>query len=437
MRKVFTIAVREYKAAVKTKSFLISLILLPVMMGGSAVVSILNEKRVDTVDKKFVVIDHSGLFKETLQENVRQRNETEIYNEKGEKIKPAYILDFIKVDSADLLKQKMDLSQRVITKELTGFFEIGPSILHPEHDPANAYVRFYSESTFLDDIRNWFTNPINNRLRQLRLEEMNIPADSTRELFYWTQIEGMGLIKVDENTGEIKDAEKSNILQSLLVPYILVMLMFMLAIMNAAPLLTAVMEEKMEKIAEVLLATVTPSQFMAGKILGSTLVSLTTATIYVVGGIFIVSQLGSGDKIPYHLLPWFFVYLIFFLVMADSVMAAIGSACNDNKDAQNASFPANLPMILPLFVIWPVLQNPMSGMATWLSLFPPFTPMLMIVRLASPVSIPVWQPFAGLAGVILFTLLSVWVGARIFRTGILMQGQKPTFANLFRYGFKS
>ena len=407
------------------------------MMGGSAVVSILNEKRVDTVDKKFVVIDHSGLFKETLQENVRQRNETEIYNEKGEKIKPAYILDFIKVDSADLLKQKMDLSQRVITKELTGFFEIGPSILHPEHDPANAYVRFYSESTFLDDIRNWFTNPINNRLRQLRLEEMNIPADSTRELFYWTQIEGMGLIKVDENTGEIKDAERSNILQSLLVPYILVMLMFMLAIMNAAPLLTAVMEEKMEKIAEVLLATVTPSQFMAGKILGSTLVSLTTATIYVVGGIFIVSQLGSGDKIPYHLLPWFFVYLIFFLVMADSVMAAIGSACNDNKDAQNASFPANLPMILPLFVIWPVLQNPMSGMATWLSLFPPFTPMLMIVRLASPVSIPVWQPFAGLAGVILFTLLSVWVGARIFRTGILMQGQKPTFANLFRYGFKS
>ena len=72
----------------------------------------------------------------------------------------------------------------------------------------------------------------------------------------------------------------------------------------------------------------------------------------------------------------------------------------------------------------------------WLSLFPPFTPMLMIVRMASPVSIPVWQPIAGLIGIIAFTILSVWAGARIFRTGILMQGQKPTLANLVKYALK-
>jgi ABC-type Na+ efflux pump permease subunit len=244
------------------------------------------------------------------------------------------------------------------------------------------------------------------------------------------------LLKIDENTGGIKDAEKSNVLQSILIPYILVMLMFMLAVMGSMPLLTAVLEEKMEKIAEVLLATVTPFQFMAGKILGTTSVSLTTAAIYVIGIVITAQQLGAGNMIPYDLIPWFFIYLVFFLIMAGSIMAALGSACNDNKDAQNVSFSAMLPMLLPIFIIMPVLKSPMGNMATWLSLFPPFTPMLMIVRQATPVSIPAWQPYAGLVGVVIFTAFSVWIGARIFRTGILLQGQKPTLANLLKYAFK-
>ena len=72
MHKILVIALREYKAAVKTKSFIISLVLVPVLMGGSLAVSILTEDKVDTVDKKFVVIDHSHLFSEALQHSVRQ-----------------------------------------------------------------------------------------------------------------------------------------------------------------------------------------------------------------------------------------------------------------------------------------------------------------------------------------------------------------------------
>jgi len=411
--------------------------MLPVLMGGSTAVSLLTQNKVDTSDKKFVVIDHSGLFSESLQQSAKQRNESEIYKAgTHDKIKPAYFLEFMDPDSTDPVKQKLELSKRITSKELSGFFEIGPSILHPDNDPGNAFVRFYSESAFLDETSSWFANPINNHLRQLRMAELNLSADSTKELFYWTNIEGLGLLKIDENTGNIKDAEKSNMLQSILVPYVLVMLMFMMAVMGTTPLLTAVMEEKMEKIAEVLLATVTPFQFMAGKILGSTIVSLTTAVIYIIGGVITAQQLGAGDMIPYDLIPWFFIYLVLFLIMAGSIMAALGSACNDNKDAQNVSFPAMLPMLLPLFVVMPVLRSPMGNMATWLSLFPPFTPMLMIVRQATPVTIPAWQPYAGLIGVIIFTAFSVWVGARIFRTGILLQGQKPTLANLIKFAFK-
>jgi ABC-2 type transport system permease protein len=407
-------------------------------MGGSVAVSIIAEKKVDTTDKKFVVIDHSGLFEESLKQSVKQHNEVDIYKPgTTEKVKPAYQIEFVSPDSTDQAKQKFELSDRVSRKELTGFLEIGSSVLHPDADPQNAYVRFYSETSILDDTQNWFSNPINNHLRELRIADLHLSPDSTKELFYWTNIEGMGLLKKDAESGKIKDAEKSNPVTSLLIPYILVMMMFMLGMVGSMPLLTAVMEEKMERIAEVLLGTVTPFQFMAGKVLGSTSVALTTAAIYIVGGVFTGKQLGGGDMIPYDILPWFFVFLFLFLIMAGSILAALGSACNDNKDAQNMSFPAMLPMLLPLFVIMPVLRNPLGSLATVLSLIPPFTPMVMIVRQATPVTLPVWQPYVGLAGVVLFTLFAVWAGSRIFRTGILMQGQKPTFANLVRYVFKS
>ena len=114
-------------------------------------------------------------------------------------------------------------------------------------------------------------------------------------------------------------------------------------------------------------------------------------------------------------------------------MAALGASCNDNKDAQSLQFPAMIPVILPMFILVPVIQNPTAGFATGLSLFPPFTPSIMLLRLSTSLTIPPWQPYAGLVGVILFTAFTVWIGARIFRTAILMQGQKPTLRNLVRY----
>ena len=114
--------------------------------------------------------------------------------------------------------------------------------------------------------------------------------------------------------------------------------MFMMLMMSAIPLLTAVMEEKMNKIAEVLLASVTPFQFMMGKVLGGIAVSLTATSVYIIAGIVTATQLEVSHLIPYHVLPWFFAYLILNIIMVGSGMAALGSACNDNKDAQSLQF---------------------------------------------------------------------------------------------------
>lgn len=437
MRKILILTLREYRTSVRTKSFIIGLLLAPILMGGSMIVFMLLKDKVDINDKKIAIIDHSGIMADTLVKVAEYRNTQEIFNpETGEKVRPAYILEIVETDSASLFDTKMELSDRVRSKDLHAFIEIGPGVVHPAEDPEKARILYFSEHAFMDDVINWFTWPINNRVRQIRIEELNLDEEAVGDLFHYNYPERMGLINVDRKTGDVQDAQHTDELQTFLIPYIMVLLMFLMVMMSAVPLLTAVMEEKIERIAEVLLGSVTPFQFMMGKILGSISVSLTVSAVYVIAGIIAAKQMNVGDMIPYHVLPWFFVYLILFVVMVGSAMAALGSACNDNKDAQSLQFPAMIPVILPLFIMVPIIQNPAGSMATTLSLLPPFTPSLMVIRLATPVTIPLWQPVAGLVGVILFTLFSVWAGGRIFRTLILMQGVKPKLGNLMKLVFR-
>jgi ABC-2 type transport system permease protein len=436
MDKILTLFKREYRAAVRTKSFIISLILVPLLMGGGFLAIIIMEKNQDTDDKRVVVIDYSGFMEEHLRNAAEFRNQQEIFDpESGEKVASAYHIEFQAPDHDNRFDQQLELSRRVQSGELHAFIEIGPDVLHPS-GKEGGYIRYYSEHSFNDRVRDWYRNVINSNLQQLRVAELNLDESQSADLFSWLGIEGMGLVTVDKKTGEQQEAQQSNELQSFLVPYFMVLLMFMLVMMSAVPLLTAVMEEKTGKIAEVLLGTITPFQFMAGKVMGGIGISLTTAAIYVGAAIFTARSTGFASVIPYDVLPWFFIYTILFIIMVGTGMAALGATCNDNKDAQSLQFPAMLPVILPLFLIMPVIQDPSGPLATTLSLIPPFTPSIMLIRLATPVTVPIWQPIAGLAGVILFTIFTVWVGARVFRTAILLQGQKPSVANLFKYAFK-
>lgn len=437
MDKIITLFKREYRAAVRTKSFIISLILVPILMGGGFLAMIIMEKNQDTNDKKVVVIDHTGMLAEPILAAVDLRNQNEIYDEEtGEKVRPTYVVEFAAPDNENRIEQQLALSERVKSAELHAFIEIGPDVLHPS-GKEGGYLRYYSEHSFNDNVRDWFRNVINGQLQQFRVAELNLDAGQSADLFTWINIEGMSLVSVDKKTGEQQEAQKTNELQSFLVPYIIVLLMFMLVMMSAIPLLTAVMEEKIEKIAEVLLGTITPFQFMMGKVLGGIGISLTTAAIYVGGAVITARMTGFESVIPYEILPWFFAYIIFFIIMVGSGMASLGATCNDNKDAQSLQFPAMIPVIIPLFLILPVIQDPSGTLATTLSLIPPFTPTIMMLRLATSVTVPLWQPIVGLFGVILFTIFTVWVGARVFRTAILIQGQKPSIANLFKYAFKN
>jgi ABC-2 type transport system permease protein len=237
----------------------------------------------------------------------------------------------------------------------------------------------------------------------------------------------------DVETGEINPAEESNRAANVLMPLGVMMLMFMIIMVGATPLMQTVLEEKTNRIAEVLIGSVSPFHLMLGKLLGMVGVTLTIVTIYLLGALWAMNQSGYGKYFPGHLVWWFAAYQVLAILMFGSVFAAIGAAVSDAREAQSMMTPVMLVVVSPMFVWLNVVKEPMSSFATIASLFPPATPMLMIMRQAVPPGVPAWQPALGIVLVLLTTILCIFAAGRIFRVGILMQGQGAKFGEMIRW----
>lgn len=426
MRRVLLVAWRDYLATVKTKGFIIGLVIAPLFMGGSGVAFALLRNQVDTRDRRVAVIDHSGTVVGELQRAASERNDREVFDAtKGEKVKPAYVIDPIETASGEAEVQRLQLSNRVRQGELHGFLEIGPEVLHPGTNTVTAYVRYYARNAAFDDLRRWLDNTVNNHLRATRLTDSGVPQEEVGEVLRWLSLEPMQLVSREEGTGQIGQARRQSEAEAVFPPLILMMLMFIMMMMGAAPLLNSVMEEKSQRIAEVLLGSVKPFHLMLGKLLGGLAVSFTGAGVYVGLGLFVLLQAGLMGYVPVHILPWIVIYLPAAVIMVGAWQAALGSLCSDVRDAQSMTLPGMLPAIVPMFVMMPVLKEPLSGFATTMSLIPPFTPLLMLLRQASGAGVPAWQPWVGLAGVAVTATAMIWIGGRVFRVGILSQGKLP------------
>jgi ABC-type Na+ efflux pump permease subunit len=437
MHRISWIFRREYKTSVKSKGFIIGLVMAPIFVCGSLVAFLLLKDKVDTNDQRAVIIDRSGVVAEAIIEAAQVRNRDEIYNqETGKKTKPAYLFETIEPNIENPEQQKLELSNQIKNNRYHAFIEIGTSVVHPSSVIENNQIYYYSKNAAMDDMRQWISWPINNQLRRLRLTEANIDQSTIPDLFHWVNVNGLELVSVDASTGDIQEAKQVSELQAILVPLFMMMLMFMMIMMNVPGMLQSVMEEKTQRISEVLLGAVSPVEFMFGKLLSGVAVAITISAVYFICGMIVVNYIGFQSLIPYHILPWFLVYMILAIVMFGAFAAALGSACSEPKDAQSLTFPVIFPVIFPMFVYFPILKEPLGDFATILSLIPFFTPTLMTLRMATLGGVPLWQPIVGLFGMLLFTFIFVWFGARIFRVGILMQGMPPKLKNIIKWAIQ-
>lgn len=224
-------------------------------------------------------------------------------------------------------------------------------------------------------------------------------------------------------------AETANIM----LPFGFMILLWIATFTGGQYLLTTTIEEKASRVIEVLLSAVSPVQLMTGKIIGQMCVGLMILGIYAsigVGALVNFQMLSFVDLGNLGYLAVFF-FIAFFLLAA--MMAAIGSAVNEMREAQSLMGPIMIVMMVPMILWLPITRDPNGTLATVLSLVPPISPFAMILRIAASEPVPFWQVALSIVIGIAAVFFTVRLAAKVFRVGVLMYGKPPNFRTLIRW----
>ena len=170
-----------------------------------------------------------------------------------------------------------------------------------------------------------------------------------------------------------------------------------------------------------------------GKLIGVTAVSVLLAIVHLAGAVFAVFQTGRWDLLNPALIAWFFVFLVCAALMYGALFLARGSACSSISDAQSLLQPAMMLLLLGYLGSFVAIRAPDSGLAMGMSLFPTMAPFTMILRMAIPPGVPLWQVLVSVGVLAATTGAMVWAASRVFRIGILMQGKAPNLPELMRW----
>jgi ABC-2 type transport system permease protein len=470
MHKVLMVALRDYKAAVRSKSFLVSLLMMPVLMFGGAAVQIFMEKRPDMQDKKFAVIDRTpgqAIFPRLVEEVQKRNRDRTIDPETKEQVRARFILEPIAAsqnNSRAIQEQRLALADLVRQEKYWGFVDIGSDIEDNIKTPGMAQVargfvewiipqastskndrartteparpddrhslRYHTNHPTFEEFPSWLQGAL---IYAVMAHKSGVTVSTSNQS--WV-LKREGLPHRDPKSGKITDPPVINQIAQFLVPAVLVFVMFMMIMISSTPAMHGVVEEKMQRIAEVLLGSVTPFQLMLGKLLGVLAVSLTMAAVYL-GGIYLAAMYyGLTEFLSTEVLAWFLLFLVLAVTMYGSIFLAIGSAASDIKETQTLVLPVILLACIPMFVLRNALENPNHPLVVWTSFLPPVTPMLMMVRIAISPGPVWWQPLLSVALAIATTIVCVYAAGRIFRIGILMQGKGARLTQILTWVFR-
>lgn len=441
MHKVWAVAFREYKAAVHTRAFILSLVLMPLILAVSIGIQLLVSSADTKKTKTYAVVDRTGALRPALEAAKERHNAVEIYNvETRAREAPVYEMVFVE-PSADtkeaILAQRLELSQRHRRGENEGFLEIGPEVF--EIVPAGSAsddrreIRFQSDKFAERDFSRWANRTVNDAVQARRFERQSLSPELIRRLQTAVPLRMKASTRVNPATGAIEDASDESRVASFLLPGMLVMLMFMMVMLGAVPAMQGIVEEKQQRIAEVLLGCVSPFQLMLGKLVGVVAVSVTIASVYLGGGVFAAARYGMAGMLTPGVVVWFVVFMVLASLIYGSLFMAAGAAAGDMKETQSLQMPIMMIVTLPMLLVPAMLRDPGGKVALVGSFFPLSAPMLMTARLATPAGVAWWQPFVAAVGVFATALLCVWVAGRIFRVGLLMQGKGVRFVDLAKW----
>jgi ABC-2 type transport system permease protein len=428
-KKIASIIRREYIERIRTKGFWIGTTIVPLFLGAIIGLQIYTTSRMSGV-KHVAVVDLTGhlfspLEKELVRQSVPQPSE-----EAGKTLKKRnhfkFDLEQIPVQG-DLDAIKKSLQQRVLQKRLDAYVILDPAEI--EKGETEYYATSVSQWTLQDQIH----TAISTVVQRDRLVHRGVPSELLSELDIGV---GMRTIKVTEHgAAEEKGA-------GLVVAIIFFFLMYTTLIMYGYYNLRGVVEEKTNRIVEIVIASVRPIELMLGKIIGIGLVGLTQYLIWIVlamnvslgalAAMMIPGEDLGAARIPLATLGSFMIFFLLGYFFYASIYTAIGAPFNSDQDAQQLSFIPTMLIVSAVIMYPAVLNNPSGGFAIAASLVPFSSPLIMFLRIAVSQP-PLWQVLASIGILIVSIFAMAWFAGKIYRVGILMYGKKPTVPEILRW----
>lgn len=423
LHKIWLVLKREYLTRVKSKSFIIITALTPLafvaFMGIIVFISISETE----VEKRIGILDETDVLVERLVE----LNETRYFDVSDREIE--------------------ELRDEVMEGELDGYIVLTDSVI--EHSKSPTLVHGGSGGlSFLSAVR----SDLREAVREERLTRQNV-SDEIREIFDTRT--GLEAIKLTEE-GESED----NTVFASALGFVLGLLIFFGIFFYGALLMRSVIEEKTNRVLEVIASSVKPIELMFGKLFGVLSIALTQFGIWIlfytglsiaaapIAAMIVDAQMDSlpeeaaSEAFDPAMLdnlviePAIFIYFLLFFFLGfliySAMFAAIGAAVDNEQDTQQFMPIVGLPIFIAYFLNTKVMQAPDSSLSTFVSIFPLTSPINMISRIAST-SVPAWQIIVSIMLMILTFFGIMWLAARIYRVGILMYGKKPSFKDLAKW----
>ena len=420
MSKLLLIIKREYLAIVGRKSFIIMTLLIPLLMVFLMLLPMwLSEMNASDVSRKatVTVIDETGKLGDAIKSDAAH----EVISLKGEPGK-TNVKQFMKDGPAN----------------------VDALVVIPSNVLDSAQVNVYSKNTINAGLVNYINDCLADTLTAVKLQETGIPH--INEIVKKSTVDlDIKSIKMAEDGSESDSSTEVVMVLGIVLAFVT----YMFVLTYGSMIMNSVIEEKTNRIVEVIVSSCKPFELRMGKIIGVGLVGLTQFAIWAAVMLAVMGFTGmdSDPNSPLsvvtpviqtlksinmvNILLCFVIYFIGGYLLYASLFAGFGSAVDQASDASQFMTPIIIIMIIALYAGIGCMENPSGNMAVWCSIIPFTSPIVMMVRL--PYEVPLWQ--LGLSIVLLYAtaIVMVWLSARIYRTGILLYGKKHSLKEIIRW----
>jgi ABC-2 type transport system permease protein len=437
--KIVTVIKREYTTRVKSKGFIASLFLMPMLMCGlvllSSFLAIMEGKTEEM--RKLAVIDETGEIFDQMQEAIAKHR---TFQHKGELVYQLHR------ETATTEEEKTALQERVRTKELYAYLEVPKDVF------ANGEVRFYARTITNSNVQSALRRIISDIVRDKRFAESGY---SRREVSQLMRSVGFNAYAVKSGKGKDGGAKVESSIEMgarLGLGYLLVIVLYMFVLIYANSIMRSVLEEKTTRIVEVIISSIKPHQLLLGKLVGVCSVCLTMFAVWVVFGVLLVMNIEpilgifGIDSLPIQLiqvietvkassaevLTYFFIYFIIGFFMYSTLYAVVGAICSSEEEAQQTGVPLTMLIVVPFILMFQLFRIPDSTLSVLLSHVPFFSPILMFMRI-NVLMPPLWEILLNILLVCATVLLVTLISGKIYRVGILMYGKRPTLRQLWQW----